>query len=140
MNDRDAFVLDTNVLVDALLFKSSFGRRAFDIVRARGTLVLSTPTYSELVEVLYRPRLRRYIEEEERRAYLGKLGAMAIFVEPGQAIRACRDPKDDKFLELAVASKAVAIITRDIDLIVLDPFQGVRIFEAQAFVEQAKIT
>ena len=55
MSDRDAFVLDTNVLVDALLFKRSFGRRAFDIVRASGTLVLSPATYSELVEVLYRP-------------------------------------------------------------------------------------
>ena len=140
MSVKDAFVLDTNVLIDALLFKSSFGRRAFDIVRARGTLVLSTPTYSELVEVLYRPRLRRYIEEEERRSFLSRLGEMAKFVEPSEVIRACRDPKDDKFLELAIASKALAIITRDIDLIVLDPFQGVRIFEAQAFVEQAKLT
>ena len=40
MSIENAYVLDTKVLVDALLFKNSFGRRAFDSVRAKGTLVL----------------------------------------------------------------------------------------------------
>ena len=136
MSDRDAFVLDTNVLVDALLFKASFGRRAFDIVRDRGELVLSPQTFGELVEVLYRPRLRRYVEEDERRAFLSRLGHEATFVEPKVAFHACRDPKDDKFLEVAVAARALALITRDNDLLVLDPFRGIRILEAQAFVER----
>lgn len=136
MSDKDGYVLDTNVIVDALLFKRSFGRRAFDIVRATGALVLSAATYGELVEVLYRPRLRRYVEEHERRVFLQMPGDEARFVEPLEAIRACRDPKDDKFLEAAVAGAVAAIVTRDEDLIVLDPFRSIRIFEAQMFVAQ----
>ena len=42
-------------------------------------------------------------------------------------IQACRDPKDDKFLEVAVHGEARAIITGDTDLLELDPFHGIRI-------------
>ncbi len=41
-------------------------------------------------------------------------------------IRACRDARDDKFLELAVNGEASLIITGDADLLELDPFQGIR--------------
>ena len=42
-------------------------------------------------------------------------------------IRRCRDPKDDKFLELAVDAKADWIITGDKDLLELSPFQSTSI-------------
>ena len=57
---------------------------------------------------------------------------MVAITEP---ITVCRDPKDDKFLSLAVSGNADAIITRDADLLVLDPFRGVRIIDAQRFLE-----
>jgi uncharacterized protein len=134
MSDRPRFVLDTNVLVDALCFATSFGRRAFDMVRARGEIVYSLPTFAELVEVIYRPRLQRYIGEDERRRFLVLFRQQAILVEPKIEIRACRDPKDDKFLELAVTASAEAVLTRDRALLDLDPFRGVRLLEPQTFV------
>ena len=39
----------------------------------------------------------------------------------------CRDPKDDKYLELALASQADRIVSSDGDLLVLHPWRGVRI-------------
>jgi uncharacterized protein len=42
-------------------------------------------------------------------------------------VRACRDPKDDKFLELAVNGAAQLIITGDADLPALHPFGGIDI-------------
>ena len=134
MSDRPRFVLDTNVLVDALCFARSFGRRAFDVVRARGEIVYSIPTLAELVEVLYRPRLQRYITEEERRRFLVLFREQSTLIEPKVEIRACRDSKDDKFLELAVAASAEAILTRDHALLDLDPFRGIRLLEPQAFI------
>jgi putative PIN family toxin of toxin-antitoxin system len=95
MSNRPRFVFDTNVLVDALCFKTSFGRRAFDAVRRRGELAYSMATLAELVEVVYRPRLQRYIGEEERRRFLVLFQQQAVLVEPKVEIRACRDPKDD---------------------------------------------
>ena len=47
---------------------------------------------------------------------------------------ACRDPTDDKFLELAVNGGADMIVTGDLDLLVLHPFQGIPIIEPAAFV------
>jgi putative PIN family toxin of toxin-antitoxin system len=137
MSDRPRFVLDTNVLVDALCFVRSFGRRAFDAIRTRGDIVYSIPTLAELVDVIYRPRLQRYIREEERRRFLVLFRQQAILIEPKVEIRVCRDPKDDKFLELAVAASAEAILTRDRALLDLDPFRGIRLMEPQAFVGHA---
>ena len=50
-------------------------------------------------------------------------------------IRACRDPRDDKFLEAAIHGQADAIVTGDLDLLALDPFHGVRILTPAAFLE-----
>jgi len=48
-------------------------------------------------------------------------------VEIKTRIRACRDPKDDKFLEVAVDGRADAIVTGDHDLLELHPFHGIAI-------------
>jgi putative PIN family toxin of toxin-antitoxin system len=136
MSDRPRFVLDTNVMVDALCFATSFGRRAFDIVRARGEIVYSMATLAELVEVVYRPRLQRYINEEERRRFLRLFRQQGTLISPTVEIRACRDPKDDKFLELAVSADAKLILTRDQALLDLDPFKGIRLQEPQAFITE----
>lgn len=51
-------------------------------------------------------------------------------------IRACRDPKDDKFLELAVNGSASLIITGDKDLLALDPFRGIGIITPAGFLKR----
>jgi predicted nucleic acid-binding protein len=48
---------------------------------------------------------------------------------------ACRDPKDDKVLSLAVSGRATHLITGDADLLVLDPFEADRIVTPRRFLE-----
>jgi predicted nucleic acid-binding protein len=50
------------------------------------------------------------------------------------SLSACRDPKDDKFLDLAVSCAATHIVTGDADLLALDPFGEIRIVPPQAFL------
>jgi len=50
-----------------------------------------------------------------------------------ERITACRDPTDDKFLELAVNGRADMIVTGDLDLLVLHPFRGIPIITSVAF-------
>ncbi len=57
-------------------------------------------------------------------------------VKPKIVVNACRDPKDNKFLELALASKANFIITGDQDLLVLNPFKNIPILQAVDFLKQ----
>lgn len=56
-------------------------------------------------------------------------------MEITESIRACRDPEDDHLLELAVSGLADRIATGDADLLVLDPFRGIRILEAADFLD-----
>ena len=49
-------------------------------------------------------------------------------------IQACRDPQDDKFLELAVNGQAEAIITGDQDLLALNPFHSIQIITAGMYL------
>lgn len=52
-----------------------------------------------------------------------------------EKIAVCRDEKDNKFLEVAVSGNANIIITGDLDLLVLNPFQGVEILTPEQFIE-----
>lgn len=131
------FVLDTNVLVDALCFPRSFGRRALLQVQAIGTLIWSAETMTELIDVINRPRLARYVDADVRQSYVRWLAQNNLRCDPTERIAACRDPKDAKFLELAVAGAADAIISRDRDLLILSPFRGIEVVEPQAFVERS---
>lgn len=58
----------------------------------------------------------------------------ALFIEPELRISVCRHPKDNKFLELAIAGNADCIVTGDKDLLVLHPFRGIKIISPSDFL------
>jgi hypothetical protein len=73
---------------------------------------------------LDRPRLAPLIPPDFV-DWLHELMAAAELVAITERTAACRDPKDDKFLELAVNGRADVLITDDRDLLALNPFRGV---------------
>ena len=129
-------VLDTNVAVSAALLRRSTPRRAFDEAIDHGTLLISTVTLAELGEVLSRSRFNRYLREELRLEFLAALLREAELVEITETVSVCRDPDDDKFLELAVSGAATHIISGDEDLLTLHPFRGISVLSPQDFVTQ----
>ena len=127
-------VVDTNVLVSATLFEHSLpGRAVFTALRV-AELLLSIETLTELHEVLHRPKFNKYLTVEEREAFLTALTMRATMVEVSIQIDDCRDPKDNKFLELAVAGRAECIVTGDKDLLVLHPFRQINIVTPTDFI------
>jgi uncharacterized protein len=129
------FVFDTNVLVSALLLPDSKPRHALALALREGKLLLSFAVLAELYEVLSRKQFRRYVDEEDIRTFVAALTREAQWVNVDVRITACRDSKDDKFLELAVSGHATHIVTGDSDLLALNPFQGVQIVPPQAFLK-----
>jgi putative PIN family toxin of toxin-antitoxin system len=89
----------------------------------------------ELADVLSRAKFDPYITIGERQDFLRLFNRIAERIEVVRIIRACRDPRDDKFLELAVEGTADIIVTGDADLLALDPFQGVSILTPARFLE-----
>jgi putative PIN family toxin of toxin-antitoxin system len=62
---------------------------------------------------------------------------VAEIIEISETITVCRDPKDDKLLELTVCGNAGFLVTGDKDLLVLNPFRGVEILTPREFLEKA---
>jgi len=120
-------VIDMNVFVSRLLLPESVPGRAARRAIDSGTVLVSEDTLKGLADVLARPKLDTYVSLIARQQFFQELGQIADFVPIVQRIRACRDPKDDKFLELAVNGRAKLILTGDRDLLTLHPFQEITI-------------
>jgi putative PIN family toxin of toxin-antitoxin system len=127
-------VIDTGVSVSAVLLPRSVPRQAFDVAAARGRILVSAETVAELDDVLRRPKFDKYVSEERRLEFLAALIRQAEVCDVREPIRACRDPKDNKFLELAVTGLASHIISSDSDLLSLHPFQRIRIVTPREFI------
>ena len=127
-------VIDTGVVVSAALLPNSVPRQAFNIAVSCGKVLVSDATIAELDDVLRRTKFNRYVPEERRLEFLKVFVEEAEEVEVAAKIVACRDDKDNKFLELAVSGRASHILTGDRDLLALHPFQGIAVLTPQAFL------
>ena len=134
---RFRFVLDANVIVSALILSNSTPRQAFDRALNNGELLVSIPVLREVSSVLARKKFDKYVLDDERKKFLALFAGAAEFTEIVEEIRACRDPKDNKYLELAVSGDASLIITGDRDLLVLNPFRDIQILTPQEFLASA---
>ena len=127
-------VFDTSVAVSAALLPRSVPRQAFDRAAEVGLILLSEATFEELGNVLRRPKFDRYVSRQRRLEFLLSLVDMAEVVPVVHEFSRCRDPKDDKFLELAVSGRASHIVSGDADLLILHPFQGIQIVSPSQFL------
>lgn len=133
---RPRVVLDTNVVLSALLFPGKTVRRAFEFAFAYCQPVCSEPTWDELALVLQRPEFERYLPLALRLEWLAVLAAQIDMVRVTSQLKVCRDPRDDKFLELAMDAPASTIVSGDQDLLALHPFQSVSILSPADFLGQ----
>ena len=127
-------VLDTNVLVSAALKRNSTPAAVVHAVERGHALLKSRATERQLSAVVARPYFVPLIGRETR-VWLRKLMTTAELVRITERIAACRDPTDDKFLELAANGRADVIVSGDADLIALNPFRGIPILTPAAFLE-----
>ncbi len=135
MMTNKRFVLDTNVIVSAVLFPNSQPNLAIKQAQNIGTIIQSPATWLELEKVLARPKFDRYVTQAERQAFLLDFSqTIDLILENSFTTNECRDPKDNKYLELAVNGKAEYIITGDQDLLVLHPFRSVNILKVEEFL------
>jgi uncharacterized protein len=131
---RKNIVLDTNTVLSATLFPLSIVGKAYDKALDNFQPVISSKTYAELDNVFRRSKFDKYLEEADRLLSLESYRQDTIFIEPSATITDCRDPKDNKFLELAVACDAQFIVTGDDDLLVLNPYRGITILKSGDFL------
>jgi putative PIN family toxin of toxin-antitoxin system len=110
-----------------VLFEGSKPDLAIRYALQNGNILISLELIEEIDEVLSRAKFRKYITDEEREEFLNVFIDRGILIEVVDVVEECRDPKDDKILELSLSGKADLIISGDKDLLVLSPFRSIQI-------------
>ena len=117
-------VIDTNVWISRLLLADSAAARAVDNALTRFEVVVSEASVEEL----------RYVSLQDREEFLRRLLQVTTMVSVLSEITDCRDPKDNRFLALALDSESDCIVSGDADLLALNPWRRIEIDSPGAFL------
>lgn len=136
----ERLVIDSNVWIAALISPTGTARQLVDAVLDDDIdILMSEATFAELVSRLERPKFDRYREPETWNLFLSGLIELALWHEDAAtATGTSRDADDDKFLALAVAGQADAIISGDGDLLERVTHEGIPVFTPAVFLERLR--
>jgi len=135
-NSRKKIVIDTNVLVSALLNSNSNEGKVYYHIIENEKVVLSQDLFNEYTRTISKTKFKKYFDIEEISEALALLLEVGKIIKTKSKIFDCRDAKDNKLLELAVDSKANYIISGDDDLLSLNPYKKIKIITARQFMEK----
>ena len=138
MNMLRRVVLDTSTLVSAALRVGTLPHQAHVKALASCELCASSATLNELEQVLRRAKFDRYLDAETRLSFMALMRQHTHLFGAQEADErsvqpACRGPKDNKFLALALVCEADAIISGDNDLLALNPRHSIPVLTPAAY-------
>lgn len=127
-------VLDTNVLVSAILLKGRLS--TFQELWKGGTLspLLSKETFQEFKTVLGYPKFSLSADEIKAIIEDEILPYFEVIVIKEKIEGVCRDPNDDMFLTVAVNAKARYVVTGDKDLLAIRKYKSIAIVSPQEYL------
>jgi len=129
-------VLDTNVIISAVYNKDGVVGMAYFKAFEMGDVLISSKTFFEFVDVSGRKKFAKKIPEKVRKESIKEVYKNCVYVHVDKKITDCPDPKDNKFLELAVCGEANYIISGDSDLLDMSPYRGIPILRPKEFLEK----
>lgn len=125
-------VIDTNIWISFLIGKA-LGGLSEAIISERITILFSEELFAELIEVLQRPKFKKYFPAAAIEELIVLLYDKVEWVEIACHFEDCRDKKDNFLLDLSVSGHADYLVTGDDDLLILNPFHSVKIVSYRAF-------
>ena len=130
-------VIDTGVLVSGLIRPAGTTGQVLQAMRdGKFTALYSNETIMEIIDVLGRDkfRLKYHILPDDISALINLIRLRGEVVIPKQRVADCRDPKDDKFLDVALSGDADCLVSRDLDLISMNPYRSILLTTPAEFV------
>lgn len=127
-------IIDTNLWISFLIGKSLAGLTDA-LISNRITILFSEQLFAELIEVLRRPKFKKYFSDAAIEELIALLYDRVEWVEISRRFDDCRDQKDNFLLDLAVSGRADYLVTGDEDLLILNPFHGTQIIAYRPFQE-----
>lgn len=129
-------ILDTNVILQHLTSsRLEFGDYIISLIKQKKVqLYTSQSIVSELRQALQYPQIKSRLNGQSAK-FLAFLKYNSTLTDVTIEVQICRDPKDNKFLELAKQITADYIITGDKDLLILEEFETTRIISPRKFLD-----
>lgn len=138
MTIKPCIIFDTNALISALMYPASVSANTLIEAVKQFQLVASDATWSELETVSARKKFATYWTEHDRLIFLANLASMTDLHVTQSVIETCMDKTDNKFLELAVDTNAVVIISGDAHLRTVHPFRHISIISPGEFLSYVR--
>lgn len=132
---RKTLVLDTNLVVSAFLNPQGTASNAMQLALAYFEVVASKETLAELVEVMRRDKFDKYVSQQARAERVMAYAEATLKIEVTHNVIDCIDPKDNKFLALALSSQACALVSGDKrHLLSMNPYLTIPIIGVREFM------
>lgn len=134
-NDFLPIVLDTNVIISALIFGGKPRVILELVVRKKLKGITSSPLLTELTEILIK---KFRFSQKAATVTENKIKEGFELVYPRKIIKILKDEPDNRVLEAALAGQAEFIVTGDKELLNLKSFRGVKVLNPTDFLLNTK--
>lgn len=130
-------ILDTNLWISFLISKNL---NKLDPLINSGKIILlfSKESFEEFVDVVERPKFKRFISSKDIEQLLNLFDQFGELVNIKSNVNICRDEKDNFLLNLSIDGKADYLITGDKDLLVLKKIEKTKILTISEFLDIAE--
>lgn len=132
-NKPDKLVIDTNLWI-SFLISNSFNKLDKFVQTNKVIFVFSNELLTEFLDVISRPKIKKYISETEVNNILHTIHTCAEFIDVKSHVNVCRDPKDNFLLALCEESNADYLLTGDEDLLILKKYKKTTIIKLSEYI------
>lgn len=127
-------IIDTNLWVSFLLRKDLSQIDSL-LVQKRATIIFSDELLAELLDVVYRPKFKKFFSNDNIDLVLSLINEVAKFIEVKSSVSICRDIKDNFLLSLAIDGHVDYLLTGDKDLLELKTIEKTQILSISDYLK-----
>lgn len=133
-NRPERLVIDTNLWI-SFLISDSFSKLDKLVQTHKVIFLFSEELLNEFLEVISRPKLKKYFSDSDVKALLNAIQSHADFVTVKSHVNVCRDKKDNFLLALSEDGKADYLLSGDEDLLILKKHKRTRIMKLSEYLK-----
>ncbi len=138
--ENNRIVIDTNVFISAIIGQFGYPYKIFNelVLTGEVRICLSPNLLEEYEEVSQREKFKKLNADfpKKARQLIKALKAIALIAEPQEVLAVIADEPDNRVLEIAVATKAMAIVTGNKHHFNFEEFRGIQIKNPKEFYEE----
>ena len=134
-NRPERIVVDTNIFI-SFLISDTFSKLDKHLQTNKTRLLFSAELLNEFLEVVGRPKLKKYFSDKDLGRLIDSINDHANFINVTAQVEICRDEKDNFLLALCEDGKADYLITGDEDLLVLKKFKRTTILKIADYLRK----